>query len=318
MRIHITISIFVLSVFAGMFFIPTVFGEKSEAGKSAKTEAQAVVDKNIVAVVNGQKITKGELYNLLVDTYGDEALDVLIRRTLIYQTAEKDGIRITDSEVDQKLKTLVSSEIDSLIRAYRIKDKVELEKELTKMGSSFQQLEEKLSRKMRKQAEVELLAEKAIEKTITVTEEELQKAYEQEYGEKIEASQIVFKTRREAEEALKKLQSGADFSTLAKNESIDRVSAARGGKMQPFSPKFGIGKEVAHLKVGEVSGVIKTDYGHHIIKITERKSASKKGFKAVRGELEAIVKNQQYQERLKPWLISLIESASITKNLVND
>jgi len=318
MRIHIIVPIFVLSIFAGIFFVPAVFGEKSESGRSEKNEPQIIADKNIVAIVNGQKITKNELYNLLVDTYGDEALDVLIRRTLICQTAEKEGVRVTDSEVEQKLKILVNSEIDGLIRAYRIKDKSELEKELTKIGSSIQQLEEKLSRRMKKQAEVELLAEKAMEKTITLTEEELQKAYEQEYGEKIEASQIVFKTRREAEEALKKLQSGADFSTLAKNESIDRVSAARGGKMQSFSPKYGIGKEVAHLKVGEVSGVIKTDYGHHIIKITERKPASKKGFKAVRSELEKIVRNHHYQERLKPWLISLMENASITKNLVND
>ena len=83
---------------------------------------------------------------------------------------------------------------------------------------------------MRRQAEIELLAKKVMEKTITITEEELQKTYDQVYGEKIEASQIVFKTRREAEEALKKLKSGADFATLAKNESIDRASAIRGGK----------------------------------------------------------------------------------------
>lgn len=318
MKNYITASLFALSIFAVIFFIPTTFGKVSEARASTKKESQIINDKNIVAIVNDQKITKNELYNLLVDTYGDEALDVLIRRTLIYQTAKKEGVHVTDSEIEQKLKTLVAIEIDGLIRAYRIKDKEELEKELARIGGNLAQLEEKLSRKMRKQAEVELLAEKAVEKTITITDEELQKAYEQEYGEKIEASQIVFKTRREAEEALKKLRSGADFATLAKNESIDRASASRGGKMQPFSPKYGIGKEVANLKIGEMSGIIKTDHGHHVVKIIDRKPASKKGFKAVRSELEKIVKNQHYQERLKPWLISLIENATITKNLTNE
>ena len=88
--------------------------------------------------------------------------------------------------------------------------------------------------------------------------------------------------------------------------------------MRPFSPKDGIGAQVAHLKVGELSDIIKTDYGYHVIKITDKKTASNKSFKAVRGELEKIARNQRYKERLGPWLISLIENASITKNLSAD
>ena len=318
MKIHVTVSLFSLALSVSMFFTQTMFGEVANTAKSTKSEPQIITDKNIVAIVNGQKITRQELYNLLVDTYGEDALDVLIRRTLIYQMAEKEGISVTSTEAGLKLKTIINGEIDGLMRTYRIKDKADLEKELTKIGSSLAQFEEKLSKKMRKQAEIELLAEKLMTKTITITDEELQKAYDQEYGEKIEASQIVFRTRREAEDTLKKLQSGADFATLAKNESVDRASAARGGRMQSFSPKDSFGAEVAHLKVGELSDIIKTDYGYHIIKIIDRKPASNKSFKTVKGELEKVVRNQHYKERLGPWLISLIENASITKNLSND
>lgn len=303
---------------ADTFFTQTIFGEVTNAVKSTKSESPVITDKNIVAIVNGQKITRQDLYSLLIDTYGEDALDVLIRRTLIYQMAEKEGVGVSNSEVEQKLKILVNSEVEGLMRTYRIKDRADLEKELVKIGSSITQLEEKLSRKMRKQAEVELIAEKLMTKTIAVTDEELQRAYDEEYGEKIEASQIVFRTRREAEDALKKLKSGADFATLARNESVDRASAVRGGKMQPFSPKDSLGADVARLKVGELSDIIKTDYGYHIIKILDRKPASNKSFKAVKGELEKIVRNQQYKERIGPWLISLIENASITKNLVSD
>lgn len=318
MKIRITGTFFSLMLSAGMFFTQTVFGEGKNDARSTKSDPQIITDKNIVAIVNGQKITRQDLYNLLIDTYGEDALDVLIRRTLIYQMAEKEGIRVTSTEVEQKVNILINGEIEGLMRAYRIKDKADLEKELAKIGSSIMQLEEKLSRKMRKQAEIELIAEKLMTKTITVTEEELQRAYEEEYGEKIEASQIVYKTRREAEEALKKLKSGADFATLARNESVDRASAARGGKMQPFSPKDSLGADVARLKPGELSDIIKTDYGYHIIKVLDRKAASNKSFKAVRGELEKVVRNQHYKERIGPWLISLIENASITKNLVSD
>lgn len=318
MKISITVPFFAVMLSGGIFFSQVIAGAETKAPKSSKSEPQIITDKNIVAMVNGQKITKQELYNLLIDTYGDDALDVLIRRTLILQSAEKEGIRVADTEVEQKLKVLMNNEIDGLLRTYRIKDKADLEKELARAGTSLAKLEEKMAVRMKRQAEIELMAERLMEKTITITDEDLQKAFEQQYGEKIEASQIVFRTRREAEDTLKKLQAGADFATLAKNESVDRISAARGGKMQPFSPKDAMGAEVAHLKVGELSDIIKTDYGYHIMKITDRKPPSNKSFKSVKGELEKIVRNQQYRERIGPWLISLVESASIMKNLGDD
>lgn len=304
MKIFIKISLAVWLFSPATFFTHPVYAD-----------TPIITDKNIVAIVNDQKVTRQELYNLLLDTYGEDALDVLIRRTLIHQTAKKEGITVTKSEVDDKLKFLVNTEVDALLRTYHLKDKTELEKELTRVGSSLAQLEERVSRRMRKQAEIELLAEKTMEKTVVLTDDELQKAYEEEYGEKIEACQIVLKTRREAEDALKKLQSGADFATLAKNDSIDRVSAIKGGKMQPFSPKSGIGPEVSRLKVGELSDIIKTDYGYHVVKILNKIPASNKSFKSVKEDLGRVVKNRLYRDRLGPWLISLIENASITKNL---
>lgn len=320
MKIRANVLLFVLMLSSGIVFTKTIFGEGEvkNTAKAPQAEQQGITDKNIVAIVNGQKVAKQELYNLLVDTYGEDALDVLIRRTLIRQAAEKEGLSVTSSEISQRLKILINSEIDALMRRYRIKDRADLEKELTKINSSIAEFEGKLSKKMRKQAEIEVLAEKVMTKTITITEEELRKVYEQEYGEKIEASQIVFKSRSDAEDALKKIKSGADFATIAKSESIDRVSAAKGGKMQPFSPKDGIGSQVAHLKAGEISDIIKTDYGYHIIKINGKKPASNKDFNAVRSEIEKVARNQRYKERLGPWLISLIENASITKNLVSD
>lgn len=338
-RIATVVPFFSVVVFsASVFFAQTVLGETSKSSKAPsqknspppaqksapppappqKTDQPVIEDKNVVAIVNNKKVMKQDLYDLLIETYGEDALDVLIRRTLIYQAAEKEGISVAGSEVGQRLKTLVDSEVDSLMTNYKIKDTADLDKELIKMGSGLAQLEERLSKKMKKQAEIELLAEKVLAKTITITDEDLQKVYELEYGEKIEASQIVYKSRREAEDSLQKLRSGADFATLAKSESIDRVTAARGGKMQPFSPKDSLGSQVANLKVGELSDIIKTDYGYHIVKITGKKAASGKGFKTVKGDLEKIAKNQQYKERLGPWLLNLVESATITKNLTTN
>ncbi|HHT9105109.1 MAG TPA: peptidylprolyl isomerase [Candidatus Wujingus californicus] len=318
MRQIIKLSNLIILVLTEIILAGSVFGDIKEMEKPAKAEKKTITDKNIVAIVNNQKITKQELYSLLVDAYGEDALDVLIRRTLIFQEAEKKGVSITDSEVNQRLEIVVDAEINALMRQYRIKEIADLEKELAKVGTNVELLRDKLLKKMRKQAEIELLAEKVMIKTITITEEELRDVYEQEYGEKIEASQIVLKTRSDADDVLKKLKSGADFSTIAKNLSIDRVTALKSGKMQPFSPKDSLGVQITHLKISEISDIIKTDYGYHIIKITGRKPAGNKDFKSVRGELEKIAKDQRYRERLKPWLINLIENASITKNLTTD
>lgn len=318
MRQIIKYSNLIVLVLTEIILAGSVCGDLKEIEKPAKIEKKTITDKNIVAIVNNQKITRQELYSMLVDAYGEDALDVLIRRTLIFQEAEKKGVSITDSEVNQRLEIVVDAEINALMRQYRIKEIADLEKELAKVGTNVELLRDKLLKKMRKQAEIELLAEKVMIKTITITEEELRDVYEQEYGEKIEASQIVLKTRSDADDVLKKLKSGADFGTIAKNLSIDRVTALKSGKMQPFSPKDSLGVQIAHLKIGEISDIIKTDYGYHIIKITGRKPAGNKDFKSVRGELEKVAKDQRYRERLKPWLISLIENASITKNLTTD
>ena len=61
---------------------------------------------------------------------------MLIRRTLIYQAAEKEGAIVTGAEVEQRLKTLVGNEIDGLMANYKIKDKADLDKELAKMGAA--------------------------------------------------------------------------------------------------------------------------------------------------------------------------------------
>ena len=89
MKTYVCVTLFAVTISAGLFFSQTIFGEVKNTTKPIKDEPQFITDKNIVAIVNGQKITRQELYNLLTDTYGEDALDVLIRRTLIYQSAKK-------------------------------------------------------------------------------------------------------------------------------------------------------------------------------------------------------------------------------------
>lgn len=304
-----------------LFLLPYSFPYPSWAQESKSTEARleelALPGLDVVAEVNGEKITRQELSELLIESFGEQALDVLIRRAVIYQQAQKLGITVDPQEVTDRLNRLLDGEVDALVRARGMKDEAELAAEIKQMGMDLPTLKERMAARIRKGMETELLAEKIVEGTVTVTEEEMHQAYEEEYGEKIEASQIVLSTKKEAEETLKKLKAGADFETLARNESIDRLSAANGGRMLPFGPNEGVfGPATAGLQKGELSDIISTDDGYHILKVNNRKPRGSARFEDVRPELEKLVKQRAVKKRLGPWLASILERSEIKKYLV--
>jgi len=275
-------------------------------------------DKNVVAVVNGEEVNRDRLADLLIDMYGNEGLGMLIRRTLVKQESIKRNVTVTEEEIAERIEALVGGQIKQEMKKGGLKDEDALKRELEKSKLTLDQYKENIYKTFKLsngQVEAILLAEKIIKQTIKVTDEELREAYDEVHGEKILARQIVLRTSRDAERNLEKIKTGADFEALAKKESVDRNSAARGGAMRPFGPKGTIGKEVANLKNGEVSKIIKTDSGYHIIKIEKRIPRSMKKFSEVKEDLAKLVTAQKVQTRISPWLLNLTESAEITTNL---
>jgi peptidyl-prolyl cis-trans isomerase C len=114
-----------------------------------------------------------------------------------------------------------------------------------------------------------------------------------EIPEEVLASHIlVLATEDAAEEKanaiLADLKSGQDFAELAKTKSQDPGSAAKGGSLGYFAQDRMVKEfsDVAFaLEPGQLSGIVKTQFGYHIIKVLERKKASKRPFDEVKEEL---------------------------------
>jgi len=141
------------------------------------------------------------------------------------------------------------------------------------------------------------VVQKYIAERVNVTEDAIQKQYEAtkdayRVGEQIAASHILVRTESEAQAVLKELKQGKDFAAIAKARSIDN-SAADGGSLGTF----GRGEMIAAfeavaftLKVGEVSSPVHTEFGYHIIKVTNRIAPRVKPLENVRDEVrEALI-----------------------------
>ncbi|MBF0586012.1 peptidylprolyl isomerase [Prosthecochloris sp. N3] len=254
--------------------------------------AATVVD-GIAAVVGNEIILQSEIEEQAVLTQlqfpeasddkdlRKQILDNLVMQKIVLTKAKLDSVTVNesriDTETDQKLMFL--RERFSSIEA--------MEKRFAK---PYAVIEKEIREDIRNQQLIESLRRERMS-GVTVTYEEVEEFYEQNrkqlpvIPESVRISQIVLypqvtaaskaAARERVEEALLKLREGADFAEIAREYSQDPGSAAVGGdlgysKRGEFVKPF---EEAAFaLEKGEVSGIVETRYGYHIIQVLERKN----------------------------------------------
>ena len=168
------------------------------------------------------------------------------------------------------------------------------------------------------QVEYVVLDLEAVKKGIAVSEDDLRKYYaenEKRYTapEERRASHILVKADKDAPKAERdKARAKAEsllaevrknpqsFAEVARKNSDDEGSAAKGGDLD----FFGRGQMVKPfedaafaLKAGEISGIVESDFGFHIIRVSEARGGEKKTFESVRSTIENEVRNQLVQKR---------------------
>ena len=178
-----------------------------------------------------------------------------------------------------------------------------------------------------------------IESGVQVTRDELQAYYNQHRDqyrtpEQAKVSHILIKTplpgpdekvdekgvaeaQRRAEDLLKQLKAGAKFEDLAKKYSEDPGSAKEGGSLGWIGrgrtvPEFE--KVAFSLPKGQISDLVKSSYGFHIIRVDDRQEAHMKTLDEVKAEIEPILKQQKAQQMAQKQAEDLLQAAK-TKGL---
>jgi len=183
------------------------------------------------------------------------------------------------------------------------------------VATFFEQSKETYRIGERRKVRYLLLDAQAIRNNITVPEQDIQRAYRQNIeqysqSEQVRVSHILLNTegkdeavvRAKAEDLLKQIKAGADFATLAKANSQDPASASKGGDLDFFGrgrmvPEF---EAVAFtLPVGQLSDVVRTQYGFHIMKVTDKKAAEVQPLDAVRPQIAEQLKFERAQTRVQ-------------------
>ena len=171
----------------------------------------------------------------------------------------------------------------------------------------------------------QLLIESVLKKKITadtkITDEDLKKYYDAnkeafKKDKEINTRHILLKSDEEAKQVLAKLQKGEDFAELAKKYSIDPQAAQSGGELG-YHPKGTLMPEYEEAasklaKVGQISGIVRTKYGFHIIKLEGTRPAAYVPFDEVKEFVKQKIAQEKQTELLDKYVNDLKKDAKIT------
>ncbi|MBA2174570.1 peptidylprolyl isomerase [Halobacillus locisalis] len=268
----------------------SVFTLSACTSNADDTESEAIVETN-----GGEgEVTKEEFYQELKKANGEQVLQQLVMKEVLannYDVSEEDVNKELESMKEQ-----YGDDFDMVLQQYGMSSEEEF-KETIRFS---------------------LLQEQAASEDIEITEEEMQKYYDRMKTE-VQASHILVKDEETAKEVKQKLEDGQSFDTLASEYSQDG-SAQQGGKLGYFSvgkmtPKF---EDAAYaLEVGEVSDPVQTQFGYHIIKVTDKRDVEDvESFEEAKADIKRTITSQKIdQAALQEKMNQMMQEAEIDVKL---
>ena len=310
--------------------------EESGAKESEPNAIAASVTDGVAVTVNGVEIARSKVEQLIkpqlaslagktrqfpahvieqyTEQFRQQALERLIREELLDAKIRQANITITDAEVMSQMEEIAS------VQGVSLEDFI---KTMGQHGRSLEQIKEDLRERLARNQ----FMETQWAGKINITEDDARKYHESKpeqfkIPEQVRVSHILIKleqgvdpnqARTRIEGLLKQIKDGADFAELAKANS-DCPSAPKGGDLDFFprgktTPAFE--KVAFELQVGQISDVVETEYGFHIIKATDHEDPSDVTFKQAKEKIIEQLTEEKQSEFADEYLNKLKAEAKI-------
>ncbi len=246
-----------------------------------------------------------------------QALETQINKIILIAEADAKKIQPTPEQVKTELDTVIS----------RFPSEAAFDEQLAKVGIPKEQVENGIEQ----QIKIDILVGQSIASAeITVTEDELATFYKEnpesfQSPEQVQAAHILFKFEENAAQSLKdqkrlemagllgRIEKGGDFGEMAKAHS-DCPSKEQGGDLGMFER----GKMVKpfedaafNLKTGELSDIVESQFGYHLIKVLDKKEPETVQFETVKEQLSDHLKQRKEQDEFITYVDKLREVAEI-------
>lgn len=263
----------------------------------------------VMAVVNGQQITRDHLANEAISRFGETVTESIVNKLLITIECQKLGIRVGDEDVD-----------------------AEIEMRAKKFGMSAERYvnlicNERNLRPAKLRNEIiwtELALRRLAASMTQVSAEEIQKQLESEYGPKVQIRAIALNDANQAQQLLVQARANPEqFSRLAINHSVDPNSASVGGLLPPIRRNMGepqLEQVAFGLEIGQISDVIPMQNQFVIVKCERHYAATQLG------EQDLMLAKQRIQDEIREsklgdaaeHLFRQMQDKSEIVNVIND
>ncbi|MGD9636678.1 MAG: peptidylprolyl isomerase, partial [Pirellulales bacterium] len=290
-----------------------VVGGNGQAGKSQGTgknpDALPRVERpqhDVMAVVNGEDIRREALAAACVDRFGEEVLEGLVNKKLIEHHCQNRQIAVTDAEIN--------AEIDRMAERFKIGRQQWLQMLAKERGINEQQYRRDILWPT-------LALRKLAADQLQVTDQQIQEAYESQFGEAVKCRLIVLKTREEADKVHRQLTANPDdFARLALQLSQDVNSASIGGMIQPIRRHVGdtaIEQAVFALQDNQLTPVIPVADQFAILKCEGRLPAREVPLANVHDELVERIKEDKLRD-VASGLFEQLQNSATIQNVWNN
>jgi parvulin-like peptidyl-prolyl isomerase len=287
----------------------------------ATVNGVAITEKAVMAAVN-KKIPLASYHAGISEeklaTFRRQALDQLIEDELLYQEAKRRNLKVERSDLDRR--------VDLMQNGYA--SKKAFKQALAAAGLSYRQWIEQIERSLL----IQQLQQREISDKVVVTDADARAYYEANKAKFVVpqrwklrhilisvdpgAMTVGWKAGLEkAKEVYRRVQSGEDFATLAKELSADSTSRDQGGDIgwvHAGQLLVELDEAVRNIKVGDITEPIRTIYGYHLLKLEGLQAKKQLSFEEIDLEgLKERLRKKRLQERREEFLSALKQRADI-------